>query len=185
MTGVELEDILSELFPSDDPLDQKDFDVNQYINSLFPNEQSLNGLEDVILEMTNRIDDLDGEVSNLVREGNQNSFESENLLNQSMEEIKELVKSINTIKTRAQVGFSIVPTARDFQIFVGTVAVRDLKIFLGSGPVGSQVLKFFSVFLNFAETNRFRSVNPCLQAGYLHFQSLKNRKRNLKEWYPK
>ena len=105
MTGVELEDILSELFPSDDPLDQKDFDVNQYINSLFPNEQSLNGLEDVILEMTNRIDDLDGEVSNLVREGNQNSFESENLLNQSMEEIKELVKSINTIKTRAQVGF--------------------------------------------------------------------------------
>lgn len=105
MTGVELEDILSELFPSDDPLDQKDFDVNQYINSLFPNEQSLNGLEDVILEMTNRIDDLDGEVSNLVREGNQNSFESENLLNQSMEEIKELVKSINTIKTRAQAGF--------------------------------------------------------------------------------
>ena len=53
MAGVELEDILSELFPSDDPLDQKDFDVNQYINSLFPNEQSLNGLEDVILEMTN------------------------------------------------------------------------------------------------------------------------------------
>ena len=105
MTGVELEDILSELFPSDDPLDQKDFDVNQYINSLFPNEQSLNGLEDVILEMTNRLDDLDGEVSILVREGNQNSFESENLLNQSMEEIKELVKSINTIKTRAQVGF--------------------------------------------------------------------------------
>ena len=105
MTGVELEDILSELFPSDDPLDQKDFDVNQYINSLFPNEQSLNGLEDVILEMTNRIDDLDGEVSNLVREGNQNSFQSENLLNQSMDEIKELVKSINTIKTRAQVGF--------------------------------------------------------------------------------
>ena len=137
MTGVELEDILSELFPSDDPLDQKDFDVNQYINSLFPNEQSLNGLEDVILEMTNRIDDLDGEVSNLVREGNQNSFESENLLNQSMEEIKELVKSINTIKTRAQVGFSIVPTARDFQIFVGPVAVRDLKIFLGPGSTGS------------------------------------------------
>ena len=100
MTGVELEDILSELFPSDDPLDQKDFDVNQYINSLFPNEQSLNGLEDVILEMTNRIDDLDGEVSNLVREGNQNSFESENLLNQSMEEIKEMSDIKETISNQ-------------------------------------------------------------------------------------
>ena len=37
---VELEEILAELFPSDDPLDQKDFDVTQYINGLFPNEQS-------------------------------------------------------------------------------------------------------------------------------------------------
>ena len=77
---VELEEVLAELFPSDDPLDQKDFDVTQYINGLFPNEQSLGNLEDVILEMNNRIFELDGDVSGLVRAGNKTGAESERLL---------------------------------------------------------------------------------------------------------
>ena len=38
---LELEDVLAELFPSDDPLDDHEFDVTTYINSLFPNEQRI------------------------------------------------------------------------------------------------------------------------------------------------
>ena len=99
---VGLEEILAELFPSEDPLDQADFDVTQYINSLFPNEQSLATLDDVILDMTNRIDELDGDVSGLVRAGNQTGIESERLLVQAQGEIGQLVGSIQTIKTRAR-----------------------------------------------------------------------------------
>ena len=50
--------------------------------------------------MQNRIDDLGAEVSVLVRDGNVTSQESEELLAESMTEISDLVKSINTIKTR-------------------------------------------------------------------------------------
>ena len=77
---MDLEEVLCELFPSDDPLDARDFSVTQYINSLFPNEQSLTNLEDVIVEMSDKIDALDGEVSQLVREGNSSGVESEKIL---------------------------------------------------------------------------------------------------------
>ena len=55
-----------------------------------------------MLEMTNRIDELDGDVSGLVRAGNQTGVESERLLVQAQGEIGQLVSSIQTIKTRAQ-----------------------------------------------------------------------------------
>lgn len=35
-------------FPSDDPLDDPDFDPVDYINSLFPNEQALVKLDDFV-----------------------------------------------------------------------------------------------------------------------------------------
>ena len=37
----EVEKVLAELFPSDDPLDDPHFDPVAYINQKFPNEQSL------------------------------------------------------------------------------------------------------------------------------------------------
>ena len=47
---------LAKMFPSDDPLDSVDFDVTQYINAMFPNEQSLTNLDEVILELTEKIE---------------------------------------------------------------------------------------------------------------------------------
>ena len=38
-----LEQALSEVYPSNDPLDLPNFDVISYINSKFPDEQSLSG----------------------------------------------------------------------------------------------------------------------------------------------
>ena len=39
---------ISNILPSDDPLDKPDFDLVEYINELFPNEQSLSNIDDVI-----------------------------------------------------------------------------------------------------------------------------------------
>lgn len=48
---AEVESAISAVFPSQDPLDQPDFSTVDYINRLFPSEQSLNNLDDVIAEM--------------------------------------------------------------------------------------------------------------------------------------
>ena len=99
---MELEEILCDLFPSEDPLDARDFSVTQYINALFPNEQSLTNLDDVIVEMTDRIDNLDLEVSSLIREGNSSGVESEKILTAAQSDITDLVRSITSIKTKAE-----------------------------------------------------------------------------------
>ena len=77
---MELEEILLDLFPSDDPLDARDFNVTQFINSLFPNEQSLTNLDDVIIDMNDRIENLDSEISVLIRDGNSSGIQSEKIL---------------------------------------------------------------------------------------------------------
>lgn len=39
---------LLKVIPSSDPLDRPDFDAVEYINGLFPTEQSLSNIDDVI-----------------------------------------------------------------------------------------------------------------------------------------
>jgi hypothetical protein len=50
---IELSDdvlkIIEEIVPSDDTLGRPNFDIVDYINELFPNEQSLSNIDDVIV----------------------------------------------------------------------------------------------------------------------------------------
>ena len=39
---------ISLILPSDDPLEKPDFDLVEYINELFPNEQSLSNLDEIV-----------------------------------------------------------------------------------------------------------------------------------------
>ncbi|CAG5085345.1 Oidioi.mRNA.OKI2018_I69.PAR.g10870.t1.cds [Oikopleura dioica] len=93
---------LAKMFPSDDPLDSVDFDVTQYINAMFPNEQSLSNLDEVILELSERIEHHEGEVSNLIREGHQDGKQSAQMLDEAQVDLQKLVSSIMEIKTRAE-----------------------------------------------------------------------------------
>lgn len=102
MAEIAVSEVLSVMFPSDDPLDAADFDVTQFINAMFPNEQSMTNLDEVIYEMTDKIDNLEGEVSNLIREGHQDGQKSEQMLNEAQCDLKQLVNSISTIKSRAE-----------------------------------------------------------------------------------
>lgn len=43
------------MLPSSDPLDQADFEPVAYINSIFPNEQSLANVDDVMIMLRGRI----------------------------------------------------------------------------------------------------------------------------------
>ena len=44
----EVEAAIAELLPSNDPLHSKDFSVIDYINTIFPTEQSLTNIDDVV-----------------------------------------------------------------------------------------------------------------------------------------
>ena len=44
-----------QVLPSDDPLDRQDFNPVDYINSLFPTEQSLSNIDDVVGKIRHKI----------------------------------------------------------------------------------------------------------------------------------
>lgn len=46
---------ISNILPSDDPLDKPDFDLVEYINEIFPNEQSLANIDEIIKRDKSRI----------------------------------------------------------------------------------------------------------------------------------
>ena len=48
MLPADVQQAIASILPSDDPLDKPDFDLIEYINELFPNEQSLSNIDEVI-----------------------------------------------------------------------------------------------------------------------------------------
>ncbi len=54
--------------PSDDPLDVADFNPVDYINSLFPTEQSLSNIDQVISNMETKVQTIDTEIRDVVRQ---------------------------------------------------------------------------------------------------------------------
>ena len=64
----DVQQVLDEVFPSDDPLEQANFNVVDYINQIFPTEQSLSNIDEVVSQVQTRIQDLDGEVKKAVRQ---------------------------------------------------------------------------------------------------------------------
>lgn len=57
--GIELSDdvlnAIENILPSDDPLDKANFDAIDYINQLFPTEQSLSNIDDVVSQVKTKI----------------------------------------------------------------------------------------------------------------------------------
>lgn len=56
-----------QVLPSSDPLDHPDFNATAYINSLFPTEQSLSNIDDVVSSMECKIQTIDDEIRTVVR----------------------------------------------------------------------------------------------------------------------
>ena len=48
-------------------MDQPDFNTVNYINSLFPTEQSLSNIDDVINKLENNVQNLDKDIRSIVR----------------------------------------------------------------------------------------------------------------------
>ena len=55
LLSKEVQEAIASILPSEDPLDKPDFDLLEYINELFPNEQSLSNIDEVINKDRSRI----------------------------------------------------------------------------------------------------------------------------------
>lgn len=94
--------IFFKVLPSKDPLDEPDFNSIDYINSLFPTEQSLSNIDEVVLKMENKINSIDNEISTVVRGQITASKDGRQALEEAQKVIKQLFTHVTDIKEQAE-----------------------------------------------------------------------------------
>eukprot|EP01138_Halocafeteria_seosinensis_P001605 gb/GECG01001644.1/.p1 GENE.gb/GECG01001644.1/~~gb/GECG01001644.1/.p1 ORF type:complete len:957 (+),score=153.97 gb/GECG01001644.1/:1-2871(+) len=98
----EVEAVFRQVFPkSKDELDLPDFDVYDYINRKFPDEDSLGDLDDEIVRCDHEIEQLDKSIASSVREQATNSSKAVKEVEDAKLSISELFSKISEIKTKS------------------------------------------------------------------------------------
>lgn len=90
------------MFHSSDPLDAPDFNPVDYINQLFPTEQSLSNIDDVIVKMENEILSLDDNIRDVIRGQSDTGENGRQALEEAQKVITNLFSQITEIKSRAE-----------------------------------------------------------------------------------
>jgi len=91
-----------QVFPSDDPLDKADFNPIEYINNLFPTEQSLSNIEEVISSFQGKIRHLDSEIKTCIRSQSGVSQDGAAALDEAQRAISQLFVRIKDIRAKAE-----------------------------------------------------------------------------------
>ncbi|XP_001600124.2 vacuolar protein sorting-associated protein 53 homolog [Nasonia vitripennis] len=94
--------VIEKVLPSNDPLDQPDFNPVDYINALFPTEQSLSNIDDVINNMEQQVQTIDKEIRSVVRNQSNNSQDGKAALEEAQKSIRQLFVHIKDIKAKAE-----------------------------------------------------------------------------------
>uniref|UniRef100_A0A1Q3F4F8 Vacuolar protein sorting-associated protein 53 homolog n=1 Tax=Culex tarsalis TaxID=7177 RepID=A0A1Q3F4F8_CULTA len=98
----EVQRAIEQVLQSSDPLDAPEFDPTEYVNQLFPNEQSLSNIDDVIAKMEVDIGLIDDRIRSVVR-GQVNTGENGRVaLREAQQSITQLFALITDIKSRAE-----------------------------------------------------------------------------------
>ncbi|ESO10106.1 hypothetical protein HELRODRAFT_72764 [Helobdella robusta] len=98
----EVQEAISQVIPSSDSLDKLDFDVVEYINTLFPTEQSLSTIDDVIDRVKLKIKNLDDDIGSVVRGQSNVAEDGRNSLEAAQKTIFQLFAQIRDIKDKAE-----------------------------------------------------------------------------------
>lgn len=93
---------IEQVLQSEDPLDKTNFNATEYINRLFPNETSLNNIEDVINQMEIEIQVIDENIRGVVRGVSSSGNEGKQALDEAKKTIQQLFTQIGDIKQRAE-----------------------------------------------------------------------------------
>ncbi|XP_076643240.1 vacuolar protein sorting 53 [Halictus rubicundus] len=97
-----VQNVIEQVLPSTDPLDQPNFNVVDYINSLFPTEQSLSNIDDVVNNMESKIRTIDKEIRSVVRGQTNVGQDGRAALEDAQKVIKQLFVHIKDIKDKAE-----------------------------------------------------------------------------------
>ncbi|XP_036370846.1 vacuolar protein sorting-associated protein 53 homolog isoform X2 [Octopus sinensis] len=98
----EVQEAIDQVLPSNDPLDRPDFNPVDYINTLFPTEQSLANIDDVVGKIRLKIRKLDEEIGTVVRGQTNVGENGRQALEEAQKAIQELFSKIKDIKDKAE-----------------------------------------------------------------------------------
>ncbi|KAL5017534.1 hypothetical protein ScPMuIL_007123 [Solemya velum] len=98
----EVQEAIDQMLPSQDPLDRPDFNPVDYINTLFPTEQSLANIDDVVGKIRFKIRKLDDEIRTVVRGQTNVGENGRHALEEAQQAIQELFSKIKDIKDKAE-----------------------------------------------------------------------------------
>lgn len=98
----EVQNAIEQVLPSTDPLDHPDFNSVDYINKLFPTEQSLSNIDEVTGRMKMKIRQLDDEIRTVVRGQTSVGQDGRQALEEAQKAIKQLFARIKDIKDKAE-----------------------------------------------------------------------------------
>lgn len=93
---------IEQVFPSQDPLDRADFNAVEYINTLFPTEQSLANIDDVVNKIRLKIRRLDDDIRTVVRGQTNVGQDGRQALEEAQTAIQQLFGKIKDIKDKAE-----------------------------------------------------------------------------------
>ena len=91
-----------EIMLSSDPLEDPNFDAIQHINALFPNESSLNKIDDYFHELSTQIQDIDEEIREAVQAQSHIGEQATNNLMDAKQSIFELIEKVGEIQGKAK-----------------------------------------------------------------------------------
>ncbi|XP_061775206.1 vacuolar protein sorting-associated protein 53 homolog isoform X1 [Nerophis ophidion] len=93
---------IEQVFPSQDPLDKADFNAVEYINTLFPTEQSLANIDEVVSKIRLKIRRLDDNIRTVVRGQTNVGQDGRQALEEAQVAIQQLFGKIKDIKDKAE-----------------------------------------------------------------------------------
>ncbi|XP_061386999.1 vacuolar protein sorting-associated protein 53 homolog [Musca vetustissima] len=98
----EVKQVIDKVLKSDDPMDAPDFNCVDYINQLFPNEQSLATIDDTIQRMQYEVSLIDDNIRSVVRGQTNTGQDGQMALYEAQKVISSLYEHIIDVKTRAE-----------------------------------------------------------------------------------
>ncbi|KAI0230424.1 hypothetical protein LSAT2_019219, partial [Lamellibrachia satsuma] len=98
----EVQEAIDKVLPSSDALDSPDFNAVEYINNLFPTEQSLSNIDDVVSRIRSKIRHLDGDIRTVVRGQTNVGENGRQALGKAQTAIQQLFAKIKDMKDKAE-----------------------------------------------------------------------------------
>lgn len=97
-----VQSVIEQVLNITDPLDQPNFNVVDYINQLFPSEQSLSNIDEMVNKIENEIHTIDKDIRSVVRGQTNVGQDGRAALEDAQKVIKHLFVHIKDIKDKAE-----------------------------------------------------------------------------------